>query len=82
MTLGRIVRPQQRGLMEFDKRGRYLTPLGRACRLVGMSSARAGGPVELTFAYENPDIGSGPRTLGERFCLSQSAASRTLQRIA
>lgn len=72
-------RPSARRV-DLDKRGRYLTPTGRVCRLVGFSG-RPGTVVEVTFAYEKPAEGTGPRELGERFTLTETFAQRTLVRI-
>lgn len=73
-------RSTRRGV-DLDRQGRYLTPTERVCRLVGFSG-RPGAPVEVTFAYEQPAQGSGPRELGERFTLTDTFARRTLVRIA
>lgn len=68
--------------VDLDRRGRYLTPTGRVCRLVEFGKAAAGQPLEVTFAYEHPATGNGPRELGERFVLRETFARRTLVRIA
>jgi hypothetical protein len=48
---------------------------------VEFGKAAAGQPLEVTFAYEHPATGNGPRELGERFVLRETFARRTLVRI-
>lgn len=72
---GRVHQAGRRAWAPLEHGARYLTPTGRVCRLVATRGS------EVTLAYEQPNPGSGPVTLGERFTLTAGFAGRTLVRV-
>ncbi len=62
-------------------RARYLTPLGRLCRLVSLRAPRPGLPMEATFSYLDGPGGRGVSLPGDRFSLTETVAVRVLVRV-
>ena len=62
-------------------RARYLTPLGRVCRLVSMRAPRPGMPMEAAFSYLDGQGGRAVSLPGDRFTLTESVAVRVLVRV-
>lgn len=67
--------------LQLDVRARYLTPLGRVCRLVTLRAPRPGLPLEATFAYLDGPGGHGVSLPGDRLTLTESVAARVLVRV-
>lgn len=70
-----------RPALALDMRARYLTPLGRVCRLVTLRAPRPGHPLEATFAYLDGPGGRGVSLPADRFSLTESVAVRVLVRV-
>ena len=62
-------------------KARYLTPLGRLCRLVTLRAPRPGLPLEATFQYLDGLGGRGVSLPGDRFTLTEAVAARVLVRV-